>query len=163
MVADAFSRLCVISADQHIAMTNHEMIMSELNLFEITDSNARRRTRFITADYLFTEDNTIDDICSDNDDLDDDNDINPIDLSRLELNPHNQPLHSEENVLCGKLAIDVPAFAAHDLYIIRVCSKVRQYLIDNIITGENVNHKFWKTLIKMMRFCFLHEGKLYKK
>ena len=100
---------------------------------------------------------------SDSDDLDDDRDINPIDPSRLELNPHGQSLHSEEDALRGKLAIDVPAFTVHDLYMIRVCSKVRQYLMDDIITGENVNHKFRKAVIKMARFCFLHEGKLYKK
>lgn len=63
----------------------------------------------------------------------------------------------------GKLAIDVPAFTVHDLYMIRVCSKVRQYLVDGIITGENANHKFRKAVTKMARFCFLHEGKLYKK
>jgi hypothetical protein len=144
-------------------MTNCEIVIAELNLFEIADINARRRTCFITSDYLFAEDGTIDDISEDSDDLDDDRDLNPIDPSRLELNPHDQPLHPEEDALRGKFAIDMPAFTAHDLYMIRVCSKVRQYLIDGDIASENANHKFRKAVTKMARFCFLHEGKLYKK
>ena|SRR5436190_12040913 len=35
--------------------------------------------------------------------------------------------------------------------------------MDGTITDENTNHKFRKAVIKMARFCFLHEGKLYKK
>ena len=42
MVADTFSRLCIIPADKHLAMTNREMVMADINLFEVVDIESRR-------------------------------------------------------------------------------------------------------------------------
>ena len=46
MVADAFSRLCVIPADKHMAMTNREMVMADVSSTDV-DSRAD------TADFLY--------------------------------------------------------------------------------------------------------------
>jgi transposase InsO family protein len=148
-------------------MTNREMVMADLNLSDINLSslaaiNARQRARLNSADYLLTNTNN-DDISDDGEAFNDDADLNPLNPNLLQSNPHDQPLHPDEDALRGKLAVDVPAFSANDLYAIRICSKVRQYLTDGTIAEENVNQKFRKAVIKMAKSCFLHEGKLYRK
>src|SRR5204862_1876639 len=42
MIADVFSRLCIILADKRSAMTNREMVMADYNLFEVGDIESRR-------------------------------------------------------------------------------------------------------------------------
>src|SRR5438045_717757 len=55
MVADVFSRLCIIPAGKRSAMTNREMVMADYNLFEIADIESRRRARFNTVDFLLAD------------------------------------------------------------------------------------------------------------
>jgi hypothetical protein len=52
MIADVFSRLCVIPAENPSAMTNREMIMADYNLFGVADIEARRGAPFNTVDFL---------------------------------------------------------------------------------------------------------------
>jgi RNase H-like domain found in reverse transcriptase/Reverse transcriptase (RNA-dependent DNA polymerase) len=106
MIADVFSRLCVVPAGK-VAMTNREMVMADLDLSKIADTNGRLQLNNFTANFLFSENveaNTETD--ADDDDLDPD------------LNPHDQPLHKDEDSIRGKLAIDVPAFSVDDLFSI---------------------------------------------
>jgi transposase InsO family protein len=137
-----------------------------LNIFDTVSNNARHRRRAVTADFLFAEDpvpNDGEDLSEDPDgeDLseDPDTDLAPI-ANANEFNPEQQPLHPEEETLRAKLAINVPAFTAGDLYQIRICSKVRKYLEDGTVEG---NHKFRNAVKKLATVCFIHEDKLYRK
>src|SRR5438105_4672659 len=99
MVADVFSRLCVIPAGK-TAMTNCEIVMADLNyLVDSVDSNAQQCRRAATVDFLFVEEP--DD--GGREEEEQDADLGPIDDN--ELNPEHQPLHPNEEALHGKLAI----------------------------------------------------------
>src|SRR5271170_573529 len=126
MIADVFSRLCIIPAENHSAMTNREMVMADYNLFDIADIEARRRARarFNTVDFLLAD--TLQ-IVPDSDAEDD------VPAEDNGLNPDGQEIHADEESLRGKLAIDVPSFSASDLRAIRSCSLIRQYLTDGSI------------------------------
>ena len=53
MIADVFSRLCIIPAEKHSAMTNREMATADYNFFEIADIEVHHRVHFDTTDFLF--------------------------------------------------------------------------------------------------------------
>jgi transposase InsO family protein len=147
MIADVFSRLCVVPTGK-IAMTNREMVMADLDLSKIADINGRRQLNNSTADFLFSNVEAV----AETDD----------DESDPDLNPHDQPLHEDEDSIRGKLAIDVPSFSAHDLFSIRAFSHVRQYLIDKSIP-DGADRKLRKSIVKSASHCFLHDGKLFRK
>ena len=157
MIADVFSRLCVIPAEIHSAMTNHEMVMADYNLFEIANIVARRQARFNTVDFLLADTQ----IVSDGDGVGDvvKNDVPAEDDS---LNPDGQEIHADEESLRSKLAIDVPSFSASDLHALHVCSLVRQYLTNGSIDDEG-NCAFRRSVVKMARSCFMKDGVLYCK
>jgi len=155
MVADVFSRLCIVPTGK-TAMTNREMVMADLNyLIDIVDSNAQQHRRAVIADFLFAKGN---------DDEDEEKgeeqeaDLGAIDEN--EFNPEHQPLHPDKDMICGKLAINVPAFTASDLYQIRVCLKVRKYLEDGTVNG---NHRFRKAVERLAVVCFIQDSILYRK
>jgi hypothetical protein len=88
MIADAFSHLCIIAVDKHIAMTNHKMVMADLDLSKISDVNSRQYMRNNATDFLLSH--------------------TDVDFCPLDLNPHDQPLHVDKDSLRGKL----PSFSA---------------------------------------------------
>ena len=114
MVADVFSRLCIIPADKHSAMTNREMVIADYNLFEIVDIESRHRARFNTVDFLLADTS---DIASDGND-DDATATSDRPVEEVNFNRGNQQVHGDEESLRGKLAIDVPSFSASDLHTI---------------------------------------------
>ena len=155
MVADVFSHLCIIPTVKTV-MTNHEMVMTDLNyLLNNIDSNARQHRRAVTADFLFAESNGNGDR---EEGEEQEADLGPI--NENEFNPEHQPLHPDEDMIRGKLVINVPAFTASDLYQIRVCSKVRKYLKDGTVDG---NHRFHKAVERLAAVCFIQECILYQK
>ena len=156
MIADVFSRLCIIPAESRSAMTNREMVMADYNLFDIADIEAgRRRARFDTVDFLLADTSQI----APDSDVDAEDDVPAEDNA---LNPDGQEIHADEESLRGKLAIDVPSFSASDLRAIRTCSLIRQYLTDGSIDDEG-NRAFRRSVVKMARSCFLKDGVLYRK
>ena len=158
MIADVFSRLCIIPADKRSAMTNREMVMADYNLFEVADIESRRRARYNSVDFLLADTSGI---VSDDDNIpatDDD----PTDETLLDFNRDNQQIHEDEESLRGKLAIDVPSFSASDLRTIQVCGSVRKYLADGTIDRDE-NRAFRRSVVKMAKSCFLKDDVLYKK
>ena len=101
MIADVFSRLCVIPADKQSEMTNREMVMADYNLFEIADIESRRRARFNTVDFLLMDTSNV---ASD----DDDDDVpaegdDSTEETVPNFNRDNQQIHKDEESLRGKL------------------------------------------------------------
>ena len=135
MVADAFSRLCVIPADKHMAMTNREMVMADHDISTDVNCNSRPGFRVDTANFLYTD-------------------------AGDEPNSHEQETHSDEDALRGTLASDIPAFTAQDLEALRVCSHIRQFLTDGTSSDDA---KLRNVITKAAKHYFLHDGKLYKK
>ena len=78
------------------------------------------------------------------------------------LNPDGHEIHVDEESLRGKLTIDVLSFSASDLHTLCVCSLVRQYLTNGSIDDEG-SCAFRRSVIKMVRSCFMKEGVLYHK
>ena len=150
MIADAFSRLCIIPADKHSAMTNREMVMADINLFEVVDIESRRRARFATVDFLLADAETT---IPAPDDVPDGDDF---------FNPEGQQLHDEEQNLRGNLVMDVPPFTATDLHAIRACSKIRGYLVDGTVEVQD-DPSLRKAVVKLSKSCFLKGRILYKK
>ena len=150
MIADVFSRLCIIPADKHSAMTNREIVMADINLLE-ADVEHRRRVRYDTVDFLFTNATSVDlNVISEGDD--------PTDLETPnEFNPDGQQTHEDEESLRGKLVVDVPPFTANELRTLRVCRHVRPYLTNGSITAQEDDPTFTKSVADMAKSCFLKD------
>jgi hypothetical protein len=141
MVADAFSRLCVVPADKHCAMSNREMVMADFNFFQPDDWKTRSRLRILSHDFLFLHADAAEEVPEQEPDI-------------PEQGPGNQLIGPDQ-----ASQRDIPSLSASELMSIRAVGKVKQFLVDGTPSDEP---KLQTIVKKLAKSCFVENRKLYK-
>lgn len=78
------------------------------------------------------------------------------------LNPHQQPIHSEEDQIRGKLAIDIPTYTASERQLLRALAHLRRYITNSEETSAEVDEDLLPYVRKMSKSCKLIDDKIIR-
>jgi hypothetical protein len=77
-------------------------------------------------------------------------------------NPHDQPLHPEEDEIRGKLAVDVPSYTPNERLLLGAITHLRKQLIEPDVTANRVERELYVVVRKLAKSCRLIDGKVMK-
>jgi RNase H-like domain found in reverse transcriptase len=142
MVADVFSRLCIVPADRMSSMSNREMVMADLTKV-IPTSPTFEETEIAYFNMMDEDDIIVEEFPTQEEE---DN--------AIDLNIEGQTLHTEEEEIRGKMAINVPTFTATERYLLGATAHIRRYLENpdylETITDQGMVHQYRKHAKSLM-------------
>jgi hypothetical protein len=122
MIADSMSRLCIIPAERSFTMTTREMLTIDIS--SLIQSDYHHLTTQTGESLAFYNMMDEEDILMEEEDNMDHGEQDEI------QNPHDQPLHPDEENLRGKLAIDIPTYTTNERQLLAAITHLRNYLTD---------------------------------
>ena len=141
MIADPFSRLCVIPADRESAMTTREMIFSDTNYFDINPPPLRLR-RCQTADFYYLHAHNVSLYAIDQD-------------PNKDLNPHSQRVdHSTQH------KIRLPSLTGTELDQLRASSYIHRFLSQKSLP-EGLSPVVVRMVKRYAKRCFIEGDIVY--
>lgn len=152
MIADTMSRLCIVPTERSSTMTTREMLTVDLSTVMSGQS-----TEFEDDGISFFN------MMDDEDILVEDN----VEMSEGEeeeemQNPHDQPLHPEEDKLRGKVAVDIPTYSSNERQLLQALTHLRAYITNPEGTVDKIAKSLLMFVKKMSKTCKLIDGKIMK-
>ena len=171
MIADTMSRLCIIPAPRSTTMTTREMLTVDLSTLmppkhtkEATQSpNGIKYFKICEEKEIafYNMMNEEDILIEEEGDIEEEQEREEETEDDLQ-NPHDQPLHSEEDAIKGKLAVDIPTYTSNERLLLAAITYLRKYIIEPSGIEDRTTEELYGAVRKLAKSCILMDDKIMK-